>query len=305
MIFLFFLDIFLKSVTIEKRLVQGNVNYIQRENEVELQFYDDFDLEKIFECGQCFRWNADGNGTYTGVAKGKVVQIRREDEKIFISGTVRDFEEIWYDYFDLGRNYSDIRKKLCIDDYMRKAAGFGAGIRILRQDRWETLCSFVLSQCNNIPRIKKLVEAMAENFGDPVDFMGRTYYTFPCAEKIAALETADLAPVKCGYRAPYILEAARAVSSGALSLEKLAAGEPEEARRILKQQNGIGDKVANCIILFSLRMMDAFPVDVWMKKAIKEHYGENFNPGIFGGYAGLAQQYMFYFQRSGRGKAAS
>ncbi len=273
--------------------------YLQKGNEVELTVCDDFDLEKIFECGQCFRWNADENGVYIGVAKGKAARIYKNGDKFYISGTVSDFENVWRDYFDLGRNYADIRKKVCVDEYMEKASAFGAGIRILQQDRWEALCSFIISQCNNIPRIKKIVETMAELFGEPIEFEGKTYYAFPSAEKIASLNAEDLAPLRAGYRAQYIIDAAHAVASGSLDLEKLSRGSFEDALKTLKRQNGIGDKVANCVILFSLQMVDAFPVDVWMKKAIKEHYGAGFTPEIFGGYAGIAQQYMFYFQRSG------
>lgn len=281
------------------------MKYRQAGNEVELLIDDDFDLEKIFECGQCFRWNADENGVYTGVAKGKAARLYKKEDKFYISGSTSDFESVWHDYFDLGRNYSEIRQTVCVDDYMKEASKFGAGIRILQQDRWEALCSFIISQCNNIPRIKKIVETMAANFGEPVEFMGHTYYTFPEASKIAALEPEDLAPLRCGYRAPYIIDAARAVDSGALDLEKLARGSFPDALKELKRQNGIGDKVANCVILFALQMVDAFPIDVWMKKAIKEHYGDDFTPEIFGGYAGIAQQYMFYFQRSGGNKKSS
>ena len=281
------------------------MEYTQRGSEVELLLHDDFELKKIFECGQCFRWNEEENGAYIGVAHGKAARIRKEGEKIYISGTISDFENTWKDYFDLGRNYAQIRQKLCVDAYMKEATAFGAGISILQQDRWEALCSFLLPQCNNIRRIKKLVEALAQNCGKPIAFMGRTYYTFPEAAKIASLTMEDLAPLKCGYRAPYILEAARAVAGGALDLEKLAQKSCEEARQALKQQKGIGDKVANCILLFALRKADAFPVDVWMKKAIAQHYGADFSPEIFGDYAGIAQQYMFYFQRSGGQKVAS
>ena len=119
---------------------------------------DDFDLKKIFECGQCFRWNGNEDGSYTGVAMGKAARIRREGDEVVITGTQEDWLDIWSGYFDMGRDYRTLREQVCIDSYMRAASDYGAGIRILNQDRWETLCSFIISQCNNIPRIKKIVE---------------------------------------------------------------------------------------------------------------------------------------------------
>ncbi len=274
------------------------MRYYERSGEVELIPEDDFDLEKIFECGQCFRWNRDAGGDYTGVAMGKAARIREAGGSIFISGTAEDFESVWYDYFDLAKNYSELRKSLCVDDYMTMATEYGAGIRILNQDRWEALCSFIISQCNNIPRIKKIVETLCSLYGEPTVLDGDVYYSFPDASRIALLEESDLAPLRSGYRAPYIIGAARAVDSGALDLDALSGATLEDASRALKTLNGVGDKVANCAILFSLRIEDAFPIDVWMKKAIKEHYGGKLDTSVFGGHSGLAQQYMFYYQRS-------
>ena len=271
---------------------------LQHDREVELIPNDDFDLEKIFECGQCFRWNKDENGDYIGVAMGKAAKIRQAEDSIFISGNTDDFNDIWFDYFDLGKNYSKLRSSLCIDDYMTLATEYGAGIRILNQDRWEALCSFIISQCNNIPRIKKIVETLCACFGEETELEGKIYHTFPSASRIALLNDTDLAPLRCGYRAPYIIGAARAVDSGKLDLEALSNVTLEEARKELKTLNGVGDKVANCAILFSLRIEDAFPIDVWMKKAIQEHYNGKLDTSVFGGHSGLAQQYMFYYQRN-------
>jgi N-glycosylase/DNA lyase len=275
------------------------MKYTPKDGYVEFIPEDDFDLPRIFECGQCFRWNADENGVYTGVAFGRAAKIRREGDKVIISGSVQDFEDIWREYFDLDRNYAEIRRGLCIDDYMRSASEFGAGIRLLKQDKWEALCSFIISQCNNIPRIKKIVETLCRTFGDEIAFDGGTYYSFPPPEKVAALSPEDLAPLRCGYRAPYIIGAAQAVADGTIDLDAIAAGTPEDASKALKTLNGVGDKVANCVVLFGLQMFNAFPIDVWMKKALAKHYGKGFDPAVFGEYAGLAQQYMFYYARSG------
>lgn len=265
----------------------------------EIKTTDDFDLEKIFECGQCFRWNKNEDGSYTGVAFGKAANIKNEEGKIFISGTKEDYDLIWRDYFDMDLNYSDIRKGVAVDDYMRSCSDYGAGIRILRQDKWEALCSFIISQFNNIPRIKKIVEALCAGFGDEIEFDGKIYYSFPSAEKIAGLTPEDLAPLRSGYRAPYIIDAAKAVAGGEIDLDMLSKADLKSAVSALRGLNGVGEKVANCAILFSLHKLDAFPIDVWMKKAIAEHYPDGLDISVFEPYAGIAQQYMFYYQRSG------
>lgn len=271
-------------------------------DEVVFDAGDDFDLVKIFECGQCFRWNMDEDGAYKGVAFGRAARVRCEGDKIYITGAGDDFEKIWRDYFDLDRDYGSIRKGLCIDEYMCRATEFGAGIRILRQEKWEALCSFIISQCNNIPRIKKIVETLCREFGEKLTLFGDTYYSFPSAELVSNLTENDLAPLRCGYRAPYIIGAAKAVQYGDIDLDALSNGDPTDALRSLKKLNGVGDKVANCVVLFGLQMLDAFPIDVWMKKAIAEHYGSGFKPAVFSPFAGIAQQYMFYYARSGEEK---
>ena len=277
----------------------GGVKYAQCGGEVAFCPNDDFELEKIFECGQCFRWDMGSDGSYTGVALGKAARIRREGDGFLITGTERDFTDVWFDYFDLGKNYSEARNAICIDDYMKAASDYGAGIRILAQDRWEGLCSFIISQCNNIPRIKKIISALCSLAGEPTELLGKTYMTFPSAERVAGLTVKDLEPLRCGYRAPYILGAAEAVASGKLDLEKTAMLDSVSALKELKSLNGVGDKVANCVILFALRMPEAFPVDTWIKKALSERYGKDFDPKVFSKNAGLAQQYMFYYRRSG------
>jgi len=261
---------------------------------------DDFDPAKIFECGQCFRWNPDRSGTYTGVAMGRAVRLQACEGGYIISCTEKDFADIWFDYFDFGRHYADMRARLSTDAYMRAACEHGAGIRLLNQDKWETLCSFILSQCNNIGRIKKIVEALCRAHGDPIAFEGGVRYTFPSAEKLASLQAEDLVPLRAGYRVPYILSAARSVAEGRLDLDALSGLSFDAALHALKAERGIGDKVANCVILFSLRIPEAFPIDVHMKRAVEAHYGKLFDPSVFGELAGLAQQYMFHYQRTGK-----
>ncbi len=274
------------------------MRFLFGQNQTEIQDAD-LDPVKTFECGQCFRWNADTDGVYTGVFGKHAAKVWRENDSVYISSGKEEFEAVWREYFDLDRDYGKVREAVGIDDYMRMAAEYGRGIRILRQDKWEVVCSFIISQCNNIPRIKKIVETMCERFGDAFEFEGKTLYSFPTAEKIAALTLEDLSVLRCGYRAPYILNAARAVANGSLDLDALSAMDCNVALKELGKMSGIGDKVANCIVLFGFQMFCAFPVDVWMKRALAEHYGKDFNPSVFGEYAGFAQQYMFYFARSG------
>lgn len=274
------------------------MEYYDRGGEIEVAGVSDFNLSRIFECGQCFRWNADEYGVYTGVALNHAAYLRHAGKSVFISGSIEDFENIWRDYFDLDRDYGIIRQRLCIDDFMRMATAFGKGLRILRQNRWEVLCSFIISQCNNIPRIKRIIEVLCLEFGESFLFNGKKHYTFPTAHTLAMLDEIALAPLRCGYRASYIIEAATAVDSMVLDLDRLSRVSPEIACKELKKLSGVGDKVANCAMLFGLNILNAFPLDVWIKRAINQYYCSGFDPALFSPYAGIAQQYMFYYIRT-------
>ena len=262
----------------------------------------EIDPVKTFECGQCFRWNADVNGDYWGVARGKAARVITEGDEVYIISTQEDYEGIWRDYLDMERDYESIRLSFNAGEYLSRCAEFGAGIRILRQERWEALCSFIISQCNNIPRIKGIVEKLCRGWGDRFEFEGREFYSFPTPETVAALEAEDLAPIRSGYRAEYIVAAARAIVSGEVDLDALAAADEKVAMKALLSMKGVGVKVANCAMLFGLGHMEAFPIDVWMKRALSEHFAPDFKPESLGQYAGLAQQYIFYYARSGDGK---
>lgn len=256
---------------------------------------EELDIVKTFECGQCFRWNRDEKGVYTGVALGWPARVWEEDGGVFIRSAAP--EEIWREYFDLERDYAEA-SRFEGGEYLDECIRYGRGIRILRQDPWEALCSFIISQCNNIARIKGIVERLCALYGEELSFEGERFFAFPPAEKLAPLEESDLAPLRCGYRAAYILSAARAVSAGELCLEELICCDGATAKKTLLSLNGVGDKVANCVVLFGLRHMEAFPIDVWIKRALKEHFPPDFDPGTLGEYAGLAQQYIFYYARS-------
>lgn len=258
----------------------------------------ELDLEKTFECGQCFRWNADEKGVYRGLAYGHCARLWRQGEDIFIY-TDMD-ERFWREYFDLERDYAQISLAFLDGGYLQRCTEYGMGIRILRQEPWEALCSFIISQCNNIKRIKGIVERLCQLYGEAIDFDGQRFYSFPPAERLASLSLEELAPLRCGYRAEYIITAAMAVASGALDLDALVDTHWVTAKKELMKLRGIGEKVANCVVLFGLYHMEAFPIDVWIKRALKEHFQSSFRPESLGDFAGLAQQYIFYYARSGQ-----
>ncbi len=259
---------------------------------------DDFDLDKIFNCGQCFRWSKDTDGSYVGSANGHAARVSKNGNVITVSGTGTPDENFWREYFDLDVVYSDIRKSVANCEYMRIASDFGTGIRILKQNKWEALCSFIFSQCNNITRITNIIEKFCALYGTPIAFENGVIYDFPSPETVAKLTPEDLAPLKSGYRAPYVIAAAKEVAEGRLDLEKASKLPTDEALVELKKLPGVGNKVANCVLLFGLGKREAFPIDVWMKRALQENFPPDFDPAVFGPHGGIAQQYIFYYARS-------
>lgn len=256
---------------------------------------DEFDLENTFECGQCFRWSKIDENIYQGIIYDKVVRICHENNDYIVSGLdILEFENIFINYFDLNTDYKKLKKEISlIHENLKKACKYSTGIRILNQDPWEALCSFIISQNNNIPRIKIIIERLCQKFGNKIydDF-----YTFPSAEKLASKSLDDLIDIRCGFRDKYILDAAQKIASGEINLENLKSLPINEARKELLKIKGVGTKVAECELLYGLHRLEAFPIDVWMKKALCElFYG--FTPEDFGKYAGLAQQYIFHYSR--------
>ena len=295
----------------------------------------DLDLTHTFECGQCFRWEKQEDGSFTGAAMGRIVNMRIDEDaentetcgsgktcahtgRLTITPcTETEYNEIWRPYLDLDRDYSQIKKTLSQnDDTMKKACEYGYGIRILRQDLWETIISFIISQNNNIPRIKGCIERLCDNFGeqipdpsggfcryqpeervDCIDCYSETVrYDIPAPEKLAGLTVEDLAPVRLGYRAKYIIETAETVC------EKGLPGGFDE----LSELCGVGPKVASCIALFGMQDYASFPIDVWVMKVMHELYGlpegnkkamAQYAAEHFGELGGFAQQYLFYYMR--------
>lgn len=269
----------------------------------------DFDLDHIFQCGQCFRWEKQIDGTYAGVAKKRIVNIRYDDSphestdagRITITPCTKDeFETIWRPYFDLDRDYGKIKETLSgDDDIMKKAVKYGYGIRLLKQDLWETIVSFIISQNNNIPRIKGCIERLCNCFGEPIsgeDDPESVPHDIPSPEALASLTEEDLAPVRLGYRAKYLIETSRTVC------EKGLPGNFEDLASLC----GVGPKVASCISLFGMQDYSSFPIDVWVMRVMHELYGLDekdkkamaaFARAKFGDLGGFAQQYLFYYMR--------
>ena len=268
-----------------------------------------FNLTHVFDCGQCFRWIKQSDGSYIGVAKGKVLRLSSSDNNITIFNTsLQEFFEIWENYFDLKTDYAGFQERLRIDKTMENAISAGEGIRILRQDTFEALISFIISASNNIPRIMKIVDRLCENFGDEIKFEGKSYYTFPTPEKLRGITEEDLAPIRSGFRAKYIVDAVEKVLDGTVRLDELGEMSVDEARAHLMQINGVGPKVADCVLIFGAGRLDVFPVDTWIDKAMKKLYpevckGVNVRVAgqtLFGDICGLAQQYIFYYARENK-----
>lgn len=269
----------------------------------------DFELAHIFECGQCFRWRKENDGSYTGVTKYGVMNIKKEDNKVIVDGNFVNAETIKadvFDYLDLNCDYSKIKKIIEKDDvYMQAAINYGHGIRILNQDPWEMIISYIISAANNIPRISKTIENISKKYGKKIIYKECEYYLFPTPEELSKSTVEELRSLNLGFRDKYVYNAAKVVASGEVKIADILSLDYKEAKKELKKLPGIGDKVADCILLFSMRKREAFPVDTWIKKVMKELYGEEgsaqrlnqYATEKFGKYGGIAQQYLFYYMR--------
>ena len=267
---------------------------ISSENFIVIPDVRDLDLEQTLDCGQSFRWEKQNDGSFSGVAFGKYVNISLDGTDMVIKNAAPEDEKIWREYFDLELDYGKIRGDISkLHPVLEDAARYAPGIRILRQEPYEALCTFIISQNNNIKRIKGIVARLCESFGDEID---EGVYTFPTAERLAELTPDDLAPLRAGFRNRYIIDSAKKVASGEVDLELCKTADYEAARAELMKITGVGVKVADCTLLFGMHRVEAFPVDVWMKRAMEKLF-----PGMsandFGEYAGIAQQYIFHYSR--------
>lgn len=272
----------------------------------------DFDIRQTLECGQCFRYEKMADYHYRVTAMGKVVYIRQRGADIEVyPATDAEFREIWSPYFDLGRDYSAIKSALSENcGVMRAAAAFAPGLRILNQDIWETLVSFIISQHNAIPNIARVVNTLSERYGTPVadKTAHKIHYSFPGPEALLRAGIDGLTACKAGFRARYIIDACESVLSGKVSIDKNTASSTDELREMLMQIKGVGGKVADCVLVFGYRRTDCFPTDIWVKRAAEKFYfGGNptdikeihrFAAEKFGENAAYASQYLFHYIRS-------
>jgi len=263
-------------------------------NNVILKDIPFFGLADTLDCGQAFRFSNDNCG-YTGVVNGRILRICEIDEEIIIHNMKEDeFYDYYYNYFTLDIDYKELEKLFCTDPVMKKAMAFAKGTRLLRQDVFEVLISFIISQNNNIKRIKGIIRRLCEEFGEKIH---DDFYAFPTAETLAGLSENDLSPLKAGFRNKYIIDAAKKVYSGEVDLEALKTLPIEDAREQLMKIKGVGPKVAECVLLFGCWRFEAFPLDVWMKRVMEFYYPNGF-PAKFYKYGGIAQQYLFHYART-------
>lgn len=262
-------------------------------NNVILTEAECFNVALSLDCGQAFRWREESDGSWSGVVKGKELVIKQEQERIILFNTnPEDYESLWSVYFDLGRDYNSIINSYD-DESLITACREYEGIRILKQDEWEAICSFIISANNNIPRIKGIIERLCENFGERVG----DRFSFPEPSVIASLEVDDLAVIRSGFRAKYIIDAARKISSGEVDIEKIKGMDFDSAKNELLKIKGVGEKVAQCALLYGFGRMEAFPVDVWVKRIVSELYPDGL-PECIKGTEGIAQQYLFHWRRN-------
>lgn len=265
---------------------------------VEIQ--DDFDLAKITMSGQCFRTKQFEDGVFRFIMGEHVIYLKQiEERKYDVSCDAWEWENIWYDYFDLNRNYEDIYRSECDKhEFVTRAINYGRGIRVLRQDPWEMLLTFIISQRKSIPAIAKAVEALAVTYGHEITTNYETIFTFPMPAELCDASAEELNGCSLGYRTPYILDAVKQVISGRLDLAGIAGYQDEDLFQELQNVYGVGKKVANCVCLFAYGRTARVPVDVWISRAIQEECGGDSPFELFGENAGIIQQYVFYYEKS-------
>ena len=285
-----------------------------KEQKYIIENQNSFELQDIFECGQCFRWNKQEDDSYTGIIKDGIINVKKENEIITFTGICNgELKEIVEEYFDLNRDYEQIKNQLSnIDEYLKTSIEYGKGIRILNQDLWETIISFIISANNNIPRIKGIIERLSQKYGNEIEWKGQKYYTFPSCEQLKDVTVQDYRNLGLGFRDIRLYETTQMILNKEVDLEKLRNNpNTQEVRNELLKLSGVGPKVADCILLFSdLKRFDVFPIDVWVRRVMNDLYIkdndetkvskakiEKLAEEKFGNLKGLAQQYLFYWRR--------
>lgn len=283
------------------------------EQEYILKNQKSFCMKHIFECGQCFRWNKEDDGSYTGVIKDAVLNVNQIDNKIIFKGiSEKNLKDIVIEYFDLNHNYEELKEKLSkIDDFMKKSIEFGEGIRILNQDLWECIISFIISANNNIPRIKKIIDAISKKYGKKVVWNNKEFYLFPTVDELSKATVEELRSLGTGFRDKRIYDTTQKIYNKEINLEEIKnMQDSKEIEEELLKLDGVGPKVANCIMLFSLKRYDVFPIDVWVRRVMNDLYIhkeneeqvnkkelQNLANEKYKDLAGIAQQYLFYWRR--------
>lgn len=282
----------------------------EKNGDVIIRGVSDFAVSEIFDCGQCFRFNKIADNEYMGVAFNKVLRVCQNEEGVILkNSSIQDYENIWHSFFDMDTDYTLIKQKLRTDEVIINAIEVGSGIRILRQQLWECLISFIVSQNNNIPRIKKIIESLCENYGEKIVCSEGTFYAFPTPEALANAKSEEFKALGAGYRDEYISLASKSVASREIDLDELSFLSTDEAREKLLSFKGIGGKVADCILLFGMHRTEVCPHDVWVKRIFSQKYNiENINEkkgyalarSKWGDFAGIAQQYLFFAEREAK-----
>ena len=273
-----------------------------------------FEPEHIFECGQCFRWNKEDDGSYIGVFKNNVINVKKSGQDIIFTGICEgDIKEVCIEYFDLNRDYEEIKNNLLkVDKYLAESIEYGQGIRILNQDLWETIISFIISANNNIPRIKGIIERISKKYGNEITWKDKKYYTFPTVEQLSKATVEELRELGLGFRDVRVFETTKKILEKEIDLDKLHSEKDTlKVREKLLNLSGVGPKVADCILLFStLKRFDVFPIDVWVRRVMNDLYIkkqdetkvnkkeiERLAKEKYGNLKGIAQQYLFYWKR--------
>lgn len=269
---------------------------------------DHFDLTKTLESGQCFRWKKVDENQYVGVAYNRTIKIGQINNDIYIDhSNPQDFKYIWKNYFDLQRDYEHLKTVLSLDPILKKAIDYADGLHILRQEPFETLITYIISANNNIPRIRSIIKKLCEVSGDKMVMDGDDYYSFPSLDKLAAASKEEIDLCKAGFRGAYISKTAKLANELKYDFGKLKHIDYIEAKESLKRFSGVGDKVADCVLLFTGSHTESFPVDVWVKRVMEKLYFRNeknvldiasFGREHFGKYAGFANNYLFYYIRN-------
>lgn len=283
---------------------------IYKDNYVVLEGVKNFNIKQVVECGQCFRWKKVTDSNYIGVAYGRVIEVVQEGDKIQILNTTEeDFNNIWQEYFDFNRDYSEVKDKLIDDELLKKSMEFGYGVRVLNQEPFEILISFIISARNSIPVISKTINNISKKYGTKLQYKGEDYYTFPTIEQLSIATEDDIRETGASFRSKYIVDTVRRLKDGELSLEEIMSLNDDECHTKLQEFKGVGAKVADCVMLFSMKKTSAFPVDVWVKRAMIYFYDAKdsslnkiriFARDRFGELSGFAQQYLFYYARENK-----